>query len=255
MILIQGIFDALAQIIQIIPQTVQIIIFGALIVVFMLSIIVGFIKNRRLKKKYTNKIEEVLPKYVKGKAEYEDAGGSGFRINAVPKKYFHDVSIALVLLNRENLLHPIINHFQKDQDKLAFMGTLRKTATITIEVIPKEERLIKDLFKEIVDLETVKIDKKFDAAFLVKSSEVYSARSLFLAKEGQQLRAILLKYRDHIKRFAIHHEEAQSSLNAIFFISKDIEVAKFFPIFFKMAEVYDSVDFEKYRRSYKKKRT
>ncbi|MFX1465085.1 MAG: hypothetical protein ACFFA5_01245 [Promethearchaeota archaeon] len=255
MILIQGIFNALAQIIQAIPQTIQIIIFGALIVIFMVSIIAGFLKNRSLKKKYSEKLEEVIPKYVKGKAEYEDAGGTGFRINAVPKKYFYDLSIALVLLNRENLLHPIINHFQKDKDKIAFMGTLRKTATITIEVIPREEHLIKDLFKEIVDLETVKIDKKFDAAFLVKSSEVYSARALFLAKEGQQLRAILLKYRDNIKRFAIHLEEAQSSLNAIFFLSDNVEVAKFFPIYFKMAEVYDSVDFEKYRRSYKKKRT
>lgn len=255
MILIQGIFDVLAQIIQAIPQTVQIMIFGAIIVIFMTTMIVGFIKNRSLKKKYTERLEDVVPKYVKGKAEYEDVGSSGFRINAVPKKYFYDMSIALVLLNRENLLHPIINHFQKDQDKIAFMGTLRKTAAITIEVIPKEEHLIKDLFKEIVDLETVKIDKKFDAAFLVKSSEVYSARALFLAKEGQPLRAILLKYRDYIKRFAIHHEEAQSSLNAIFFLSDDVEVAKFFPIFFKMAEVYDAVDFEKYRRSYKKKRT
>ena len=110
------------------------------------------------------------------------------------------------------------------------------------------------MFKEIVDLETVKIDKKFDTAFLVKSSEVYSARALFLSKEGQQLRAILLKYRNYIKRFAIHKEEADSTLNSIFFI-KDMDVAKFFPIFFKMAEVYDSVDFEKYRRSYKARRT
>jgi len=255
---LQGIFDALTQVIQVIqviPQTVQIIIFGALIVVFMVSIIVGFIKNRRLKKKYKKTIEKIFPKYVKGKAEYEDAGGSGFRITAVPKKYMLDLTVALVLLNRENLLHPIINQFQKDQDKLAFNATLRKTTKITIEVIPKEERHIKDLFKEIVDLETVKIDKKFDAAFLVKSSEIYSARALFLAKEGQQLRAILLKYRDYIKRFAIHHEEAQSSLNAIFFLRDDIEIAKFFPMYFKMAEVYDSVDFEKYRRSYKKKRS
>jgi hypothetical protein len=134
------------------------------------------------------------------------------------------------------------------------MATLKKTAAIDIELVPKEERYIKDLFKEIVDLETVKIDKKFDAAFLVKSSEVYSARALFLAKEGQQLRAILLKYRDNIKRFSIQYEEAQSSLNAIFFIRDNIEITKFFPIFFKMAEVYDSVDFEKYRRSYKKRR-
>ena len=252
MILLQGIFDTLAQAI---PLNVQIFIFGALIVVFMASIIIGFIKNRSLKKKYKKMIEEVISKYVKGKAQYEDAGGSGFRITGVPKKYLFDVSFALVLLNRENLLHPIINQFQKDQDKLAFSGTLKKTTKITIEVIPKEERHIKDLFKEIVDLETVKIDKKFDAAFMVKSSEVYSARALFLAKEGQQLRAILLKYRDYIKRFAIHHEEAQSSLNAIFFLSGDADISKFFPMYFKMAEVYDSVDFEKYRRSYKTRRT
>jgi len=251
-ILLQGIFDTLAQAI---PLNVQIFIFGALIVIFMASIIIGFIKNRSLKKKYSKMIEDVIPRFIRGKAEYEDAGGSGFRITGVPKKYLFDVTIALVLLNRENLLHPIINQFQKDQDKLAFSGTLRKTTKITVEVIPKEERHIKDLFKEIVDLETVKIDKKFDAAFLVKSSEVYSARSLFLAKEGQQLRAILLKYRDYIKRFAIHHEEAQSSLNAIFFLRDDAEIAKFFPMYFKMAEIYDSVDFEKYRRSYKTKRT
>ena len=221
----------------------------------MASIILGFIKNRSLKKKYSKIIEGVIPKYIKGQAEYEDAGGSGFRIAAIPKKYLYDMTVALVLLNRENLLHPIINQFQKDQDKLAFYGTLKKTTNITIEVIPKEERHIKDLFKEIVDLETVKIDKKFDAAFLVKSSEAYSARAIFLAKEGQQLRAILLKYRNYIKRFAIHHEEAQSSLNAIFFLSGDADISKFFPIYFKMAEVYDSVDFEKYRRSYKTRRT
>jgi hypothetical protein len=165
-ILLQGIFDTLAQAI---PLNVQIFIFGALIVIFMASIIIGFIKNRSLKKKYKKTIEGIFPKYVKGKAEYEDAGGSGFRITAVPKKYLLDVSIALVLLNRENLLHPIINQFQKDQDKLAFSGVLKKTTKITIEVIPKEERHIKDLFKEIVDLETVKIDKKFDAAFSTKN--------------------------------------------------------------------------------------
>jgi hypothetical protein len=44
-------------------------------------------------------------------------------------------------------------------------------------------------------------------------------------------------------------------LNAIFFLAGDAEIAKFFPMYFKMAEVYDSVDFEKYRRSYKTRRT
>ncbi len=220
----------------------------------MVTIIVGFLKNRSLKKFYAEKIEKIIPKYAKeGKVEYEDAGGSGFRIITVPKKYLADLSIALVLLNRENLLHPIINRFRPDHDKIAFSGTLKKTTAITLELIPREERYIKDMFKEIVDLETVKIDKKFDAAFLVKSTDVYSARALFLSKEGQQLRAILLKYRDNIQRFAIHQEEAESALNSIFFI-KDMDVVKFFPIFFKMAEAYDSVDFEKYRRSYKARR-
>ncbi|MFX1519446.1 MAG: hypothetical protein ACFFCD_05955 [Promethearchaeota archaeon] len=247
----QGIFGALTQNTL---QFVQIIIFGALIIIFMVSIIVGFLKNRSLKKFYAEKMEDIIPKYVKeGTAEYEDAGGSGFRIHTIPKKYMSDLTIMLVLLNRENLLHPLINRFRPDYDKLAFSGTLAKTTKITIELIPREEHYIKDMFKEIVDLETVKIDKKFDVAFLVKSSDAYSARALFLSKEGQQLRAILLKYRDNIKRFAIHLEEAESTLNSIFFI-KEMDATTFFPIFFKMAEVYDSVDFEKYKRSRRAKR-
>jgi hypothetical protein len=230
----------------------QLIIFSALIIIFMLSIIIGFLKNRQLKTLYAEALSEPLEKYVK-KSEYEDAGGSGFKIVTEPKEYLSDLTILLALLNRENLLYPVINRFRPDHDKLAFSGTLKKKTGIILEIIPREERYIKDSFKEIVDLEPVKIDKKFDATFLVKSSDVYSARALFLTKEGQVLREALLKQKDNIRRFAIHKEETDSTLNAIFFI-KDKNLEKFFPLVFRMAEVYDSVDFEKYRRSYKTRR-
>jgi len=179
---------------------------------FILTYLLGSLRNRRLAVKYAKLIREQMSPYC-SRVGFRRLGLTGFRVLCQPKdveRRFEKIEMAVSLVDRENLMHYPLSLFTREHDRLVCWLFPRNEVPFDLDVLSLAE---KKLHRKLLGMNTLK-EVQGDQAdlqgfFPPLASDVRAAKR-FLSH--QEVRESLVKASNVLRLLSLSHSESRIHL-------------------------------------------
>lgn len=175
---------------------------------FIVNYIINSFRNRKLAIQYSKMIKAYMSSHCE-RVGFRVYSRSSFRslcqVKDSPRASYSRIEVAVLLTDRENLIHYPLSLITKEHDRLICWGYLKKATPIRLELFPTYQKRLQKKFLSDPSIREVSPHIPIVEDFLVFASDADLANR-FLS--NARIQKNLLKTRESIKRLSIDQEKS-----------------------------------------------